>query len=145
MRTEWSPKETSTHQDHIIAHVIGATVLGHFVFDEAVHVVLDMGFIWTIYLDGQMLLLPQFVAFDDIEGDAEFKQRLRHDLDLLTRQGLLAEGLLQVTQAAVESVIREVEFYERDDSRRLLVVGEAANIVIETSLTTAGIQVSYGG
>ncbi|MEA2172806.1 MAG: hypothetical protein QOD00_398, partial [Blastocatellia bacterium] len=31
MMTEWLDQETSMHQDHVIAHVIGATVLGYFV------------------------------------------------------------------------------------------------------------------
>ena len=145
MTTEWSPKETSTHQDHVIAHVIGAAVLGHFVFDEALHVVLDMGFIWTIYLDGQMLLLPQFVALDELEVDTEIKQAVRHDLELLSREGCQAEGLKLITKAAVECVIREVEFFERDDRRRFLVNAEAGRLVIETSLTAAQIDVAYEG
>ena len=145
MTTEWSPKETSTHQDHVIAHVIGAAVLGHFVFDEALHVVLDMGFIWTIYLDGQMLLLPQFVALDELEVDTEIKQAVRHDLELLSREDCQAEGLKLITKAAVECVIREVEFFERDDRRRFLVNAEAGRLVIETSLTAAQIDVAYEG
>ena len=34
----WTLAETNTHQDHVIAHVIGATPLGHFVWDETAYI-----------------------------------------------------------------------------------------------------------
>ena len=37
METIWSEKDTTTHQDHVIAHVLGATVLGYFILDEALY------------------------------------------------------------------------------------------------------------
>ncbi len=37
----WQPNDTTTHQDHVIAHVIGATVLGYFVFEEALYILLE--------------------------------------------------------------------------------------------------------
>ena len=46
----------------MIAHVIGASVLGHFVWDETAYLLLDIGFIWNIYLDGEMGLVPQTLA-----------------------------------------------------------------------------------
>jgi hypothetical protein len=46
----WTAAETDTHQDHVIAHIIGATPLGYFVWDETAYIVLDIGFIWNIYL-----------------------------------------------------------------------------------------------
>ena len=65
----WTELETSTHQDHVIKHVIGATVLGWCVAGEAAHLLLDIGFLWTIYLDGEMNLLPQGVAIGELDGD----------------------------------------------------------------------------
>lgn len=62
MTNTWTPRDTTTHQDHIIAHIVGATVLGYFVFEEALYVLLDIGFVWTIFLDGEMTLLPHPVA-----------------------------------------------------------------------------------
>lgn len=35
MKSEWLPQETTTHQDHVIAHVVGATVLGYFIVADA--------------------------------------------------------------------------------------------------------------
>lgn len=68
MNTEWVSKETTTHQDHVVAHVIAATVLGYFVLNEALFILLDIGFIWTVYLDGEMALLPQGVAIGELEN-----------------------------------------------------------------------------
>src|SRR5437870_3315002 len=87
MGDDWHVKETTTHQDHVIAHVIGALILGHFVLDEALHIVLDMGFVWTIYVDGQMALLPQTVAIEDLETTEAMKSELKHELVLLMREG----------------------------------------------------------
>jgi len=42
MSEDWAAKETNTHQTRVIAHVIGATVLGYFVFDETFHALLTL-------------------------------------------------------------------------------------------------------
>jgi hypothetical protein len=141
MSDHWQPKETSTHQDHVIAHVLGATVLGYFVFDEALHLLLDIGLVWTIYVDGQMMLLPQFVAINDLETDATTRSELNREIEQLGQEGRLAEGLERVSPAPVECLITEVDFFEDGDRRRLILSGEKANLVIETSLETAEIRV----
>ena len=71
--TEWELAETNTHQDHVIAHVIGATVLAHFILDETAYLLLDIGFIWNIYLDGEMGLVPQSVAVAELDADESLK------------------------------------------------------------------------
>ena len=58
----WVALETSTHQDHVIAHVVGATIRGYLLFDETAYLLLDIGFVWNIYLDGEMGLVPHPVA-----------------------------------------------------------------------------------
>ena len=68
-RMHWTQLETNTHQDHVIAHVFGATVLGWLIAGEAAHLLLDIGFLWTIYLDGEMNLLPQGVAIPELDAD----------------------------------------------------------------------------
>jgi hypothetical protein len=141
MPDQWLPEETTTHQDHVIAHVIGATVLGYFVHDEALHLLLDMGFIWTIYLDGQMVLLPQVVAINELETSAEVKAELNREVEKVGREGRLAEELHQLRTAPVECLITEVSFFANDDRRRLVLNGEEGNLVIETSLSTAEIEV----
>ena len=81
----WTPLETNTHQDHVIAHVIGATPLGHFVWDETAFILLDIGFIWNVYLDLEMGLVPQTVAIAELEADEVVKSELRSDADRLLR------------------------------------------------------------
>ena len=141
MTDHWQPNETSTHQDHVIAHVLGATVLGYFVFDEALHILLDIGFVWTIYVDGQMMLLPQVVATGELETDAETKSKLNREIEMVGHEGRLVEGLEHITPAPVECLITEVLFFEDGDRRRLILCSEGANLVIETSVETAEIQV----
>ena len=138
---QWSAKETTTHQDHVIAHVLGATVLGYFVHDEAVHLLLDMGFIWTVYLDGQMVLLPQSVAINELEASSEIRTELNREVEKLDRERRQAAGLRYITLAPVECLITEVSFLANDDRRRLLLSGEEASLMIETSLRTAEIEI----
>jgi hypothetical protein len=144
MSTNWIPEDTTTHQDHVIAHVIGTSVSGYFVLDEALHILLDIGFIWTIYLDGQMVLLPQTAAVKELEIDVHAKAQLGREIELLERDGRLAQGLTCLTPAPVDCLITEVSFFAKDDRRRFVLHGEAANLIIETSLTTGEIEVRTG-
>lgn len=117
----WTPLETNTHQDHVIAHVIGATPMGHFVWDETAFILLDIGFIWNIYLDLEMGLVPQSVAIAELDADEAKKSELRSKVD----QWLSGEG---------SSRIESVEILESGDERRLVLQCEQGNLVIETSL-----------
>lgn len=141
MTTQWLAEATSTHQDHVIAHVIGASVLGYFVLDEALHVLLDIGFVWTIYLDGQMVLLPQTAALQELEVAGEIRNQLGREIELLDRNGREAKGLERFTPAPAECLITEVGFFASEECRRLVLMGETGNLTIETSLATAEIQV----
>ena len=127
----WTPLETNTHQDHVIAHVIGATPLGHFVWDETAFILLDIGFIWNIYLDLEMGLVPHSVAIAELEADDAMKSELRSDVDLLLR------GEAPSRMEAVEHAtpIESVEVFESGDERRLVLICEQGSLVIETSLT----------
>jgi hypothetical protein len=113
----WTALETNTHQDHVIAHVIGATPLGHFVWDETAYVVLDIGFIWNIYLDLEMGLVPHRVAISELEADDETKRELSEVRNLES------------------SPIESVELFENGDERRLVMNCETEKLVIETSLS----------
>ncbi|HEV2913448.1 MAG TPA: hypothetical protein VGX92_09215 [Pyrinomonadaceae bacterium] len=142
MTIDWSPQETSTHQDHVIAHVIGATVLGYFSTDQALHILLDISFIWTIYVDGEMGLLQQSLAIRELPVDDETRARLREDVRLLQEDGRAALGLAQFTAAPVDCLITAVSFFAHgDDERRILLEGEEAGLVIETSLVTGAVRV----
>jgi hypothetical protein len=141
MTTDWSVKDTTTHQDHIIAHVLGATMLGYFIHDEALYVLLDIGFIWMIYLDGEMGLLPHPVAVGELDADEEKRSEIQADIELLLREGLRAEGLRQLTHAPVNCLIEEITFHTRGDERRLLIAGEEDGLLVDTSLSSGKIKV----
>lgn len=141
MTEEWLAKETNTHQDHVIAHVIGATVLGYFLFDETLYVLLDIGFVWTMFVDGEMGLLPHPVTTAELAVNDEARTEIRADIDNLLAHKLHAEQLRHLTQPQVECVITEVNFFASEDRRRLVVTGEEANLTIETSVATAEIRV----
>jgi hypothetical protein len=109
----WTAAETNTHQDHVIAHVIGATPLGHFIWDETAYLLLDIGFVWNIYLDLEMGLVPQSLAVAELNELRAF-----------------------VDQASDTSTgpIESVEVFENGDQRRLVLNCEAGGLVIDTSL-----------
>ena len=117
----WTPLETNTHQDHVIAHVIGATPLGHFVWDETAFILLDIGFIWNIYLDLEMGLAPNSVVIAELNADDQTKSELRAKVELWQR----SDGL---------SPIQSVEVFESGDERRLVLICEEGNLTVETSL-----------
>jgi hypothetical protein len=142
--SDWTQLETNTHQDHVIAHVLGATVFGWLIAGEAAHMLLDIGFLWTIYLDGEMNLLPQGVAIADFGSDevsGTDKTELAFDAQLLLSEGYDAQGLKLFAPARLECLITGVEVFGSDSGRRLIIHGENANIEIETSLTDSGIMI----
>jgi hypothetical protein len=141
---DWQELETTTHQDHVIAHVLGATVLGWLIAGEAAHLLLDIGFLWTIYLDGEMNLLPQGVAIPELEAgelSSAAKAELAFDAQLLLDEGGAATGLKQFIASPVECLIVAVGVLAADSERRVIVHGEAANIEIVTSLETSEVSV----
>ena len=144
----WTEAETSTHQDHVIKHVIGATVLGWVIAGDAAHFLLDIGFLWTVYLDGEMNLLPQGVAVAELEGDdvsSADRAELAFDADLLLSEGRRATELKRFTAAPVECLIETVDAQALDSQRRIIVRGESATITVETSIETAEVRVRTNG
>jgi len=113
----WTALETNTHQDHVIAHVVGATPLGHFIWDETAFILLDIGFIWNIYLDMEMGLVPHRLAISELEADDEMKKELSE--------------VRNVESSPIESV----ELFESGDERRLVMNCETEKLFIETSLS----------
>ena len=142
--SDWTECETTTHQDHVIAHVLGATVLGWFIAGEAAHLLLDIGFLWTIYLDGEMNLLPQGVAISELDA-AEItsadKTALTFDADLLLSEGREASDLKRFTAAPIECLLTTVECFAANSDRRIVIQGEAGRIEVLTSLETAEVSV----
>jgi len=140
----WQEIETTTHQDHVIKHLLGATILGWFVAGEAAHFLLDVGFLWTIYLDGEMNLLPHGVAISELDADdlnSVDKTELAFDADLLLNEGREAGGLKRFAPAPVECLINGVHVAATDSARRITIHGEASAIVVETSFESGEIVV----
>src|ERR1051326_2849138 len=108
----WLPLETSTYQDHVIKHVLSATVLGSVVIGDALHLVLDVGLLWTIYANAEMNLMALSVAIADLEGDevsrAEIEQ-LQEDAQRLIERGREAHDLVRFKAAPVACAILDVE------------------------------------
>ena len=141
----WTELETSTHQDHVIKHVLGATVLGWFVAGEAAHLLLDIGFLWTIYLDAEMNLLPQGVAIAELEGDdvsGVDRTELAFDADLLLKEGRKADELKRFIASPVECLIGSIDVFS-DEGRRLIIIrGEVANLKVEGSIENSEIRIT---
>ena len=112
----WTAAETNTHQDHVIAHVIGATVLGHFIWDETAYLLLDIGFVWNIYLDMEMGLVPQAVATRELDELRSFVKELE-------------------TGSYEANPIESVEMFEDGEERRLVLRCELSDLIIETSIS----------
>jgi len=138
--SDWTPEDTSTHQDHVIAHVIGASVLGYFIFDEALYILLDIGFVWTIFLGGEMGLLPHPVAISELEIDESARKQIQADVDVLLTGNDASQELSKLRLPPATSRIEDVSFFAQGDRRRLLIAGEDASLAIETSLATAEIK-----
>jgi len=114
-------------------------VLGYFILDEALYLLLDIGFIWMIFLDGEMGLMPHPVAIGELETTSTLKEEIKADIDrLLTASGA---GLLRLDQPAAQCEIDEVSFFECGEERRLIITGDESSLTIETSLKTAEIKV----
>lgn len=137
----WEPEETTTHQDHVIAHVIGASVPGYFVFDEVLYILLDIGFIWAIFLDGQMTLLPHPVAVSELEVGDQLKEDIKSDVGILLGDHPAPEELLQMKPSPVSCQIKDVSFSKHGAQRRLTLMGEESNLAIVTSLETREIKI----
>ena len=144
MDNGWAEAATTTHQDHVIAHVVDTTVLGYFVLRDAIHLLLDIGFIWKIYVDGEMGLLPHPVAVAELELDEDLLARLKLDVDWLLKGYGKAQPLGSFIPLTTRFPIKEVLLFVRGDERKLVLEGETETIQISTSTQDDSIQVTEG-
>lgn len=142
MSTGWADAALSTYQDHVVAHVVGATVLGHFVHEEALHLLLDIGFVWTIFVDGEMLLRHERLALSELGLGAGARAALESEFDAL-HEGEAAAAPFSLTRRAPQGcTIKAVELYASGDQRKVVVRGEASGLVVETDVGAGGIEVA---
>jgi len=141
----WTEIETSSYQHHVIHHVLGATVLGWVVIEDAMHVLLDVGLLWTIYINGEMSLMAQHVAIQDLESDTVSSADVTEfsaDAQLLISNGRDAVGLSRFSAAPVECTITAVDVFALDTRRRVVIAGEQAGINVETSLDDSSFAIA---
>jgi hypothetical protein len=93
-----------------------------------------------------MALLPHPVAIGELELHPNERDEIRTDIDLLLQSNSAEGKLLRVARTPRHTEgspgeIREVNFFEFGESRRLELSCEAGTLIVETSITTADIQV----
>ena len=137
----WQPAEISTYEDHVIAHVLGAQVLGYFAADEAAHFVLDIGFIWTILLDGKMALVLERPALAELNVGADERAALTDEVQALYETGAAAP-LARVTHAPADCTVQAVECYANEAGRRVIINCEGASLGVETVLATGAVEIT---
>jgi hypothetical protein len=143
MSRAWADAALSTYQDHVVAHVVGAAVLGHFVHDEALHLVLDINFVWTIFVDGEMLLRHERLALSELGLADEERAALEADFDALHDAGAATVPLLSLSRRAPPGcTIKEVELYTDGGRRKLIISGETSGLAVETDVSTGEITVA---
>jgi hypothetical protein len=141
MTDEWTTEQTGTHQDHVIAHVLGATVVGYFKADEAVHLALDIGFVWTIFADAEMGLVPESLALKELNVGAAERARLSDELRQLHDEEFDAAALAHVTPAPAGCLVEEVRLLAQGELRRLEIQGEMAALVVHASTITGEMSI----
>ncbi len=102
---------------------------------------LDIGFIWTVFVDGEMGLVPQTMALSELEIEPDAREELRADVAAL-HSGPDPAALKRVTLAPDNCLVTEVGFHASGDRRRLTITGEGSSLVIDTSLLTGEIHVA---
>jgi hypothetical protein len=137
----WTSKDTTVHQDHVIAHVMGTTILGYFIHDEALYILLDIGFVWSILLDGEMGLLPHPVAVSELEIGDDVRAQIKTEIDVLLGTHSSSGNLLQFQSLPAACQIEEVKFFCAGEKRRFLITGEEQSLAIETSLEIGEVKV----
>jgi len=141
MGPQWSQLETDSYQDHVIAHVLGATALGYFEYDQAAHILLDIGFVWTIYVDGQMALVLQSLAINDFGFDEGDRARMFDDVQSLQSDVGNNNQLSRLVRAPANSLIKEVGIYSDGERRLILITCDESRLVITGSPATGEIQI----
>jgi len=106
---------------------------------------LDIGFLWSIYLDCEMNLLPQGVAISEMDADelnGSDKTALAFDAELLLNEGREAAGLKRFTAAPLECLIATVEIFGSNSSRLIAIQGELGTLHVEASIESGQISIN---
>lgn len=126
----------------MIAHVIDTTALAYIILDDAIHLLLDIGFIWKIYVDGEMGLLPHPVAIAELEVTEDLRSEIKAEIDLLLRDGTAAASLIRFSLFTTVHLIAAVHLFRRDYELKLVIEDDSGNIELRTSMTDHKFQVT---
>ena len=137
----WTEAGADTYREHVVAHVVGATVLGHFETEDALHLLLDIGFVWTVFVDGQMLLRHERLALAELDIIDDTRAALAEDFDRLHEADGAGDGLALARRAPTACLVREVFLYESGERRRLVVRGDGAGLLVESRADAGGVTV----
>jgi hypothetical protein len=129
MTQEWSHISTSRYQDHVIAHVLGATALGYFFIADCACVLLDIALIWTIYTSGEMALMPQSVVISDLEAGEDVKSELLEDAERLHSGE--TESLARMIALPPNFLITDVKLYAHKGRRLVALEAEDKSFAFE--------------
>jgi hypothetical protein len=88
-----------------------------------------------------MTLLPHPVAISELRIDDSSREQIKTEIDLLLNDNSSAKTLMRILPPPVECWIEEVNFFMEGDRRRLILRGHPGSLAVETSLTSAEIQV----
>ena len=122
MISNWTAQDTTTHQDHVIAHVIGAKLLGYFVHDEVFYGLLDIGFIWSIFLNAEMGLLPHTVAVSELTVEEQTRGKIKRDIDALLQNAASCK-LEYLVRFPLDFEIEQVSLWADGADQRLILNG----------------------
>ena len=136
----WSEGETTTHQDHVVAHALGATVRGYFAAEEALYLLLDIGFYWVVYLDAGMTLLFESLALRELSLTDDERALLAADADALRRGD--SHQLTSLRAAPAGCRVEAVGLEECGARRRVVVRGEASGLEVIADAVTREFAVS---
>ena len=137
----WAEAGADTYREHVVAHVVGATVLGHFETEDALHMLLDIGFVWTVFVDGQMLLRHERLALAELDIAEDARAALAADVDELQGEAVAGSRLSHARRAPAGCLVREVFLYENGARRRLVVRGDGAGLLAESRADAGGVTV----
>ena len=131
MDESWESAETNTHQDHVIAHVVGTTILGYFLLADAIHLLLDIGFMWKIYSDAEMGLLPHPVAVPELQVPDDERKQIAFEIDARLRGVDEAAKFRTLQLLTSECLIEEVEMFFGQGKKKLILRGEQSDVELE--------------
>jgi hypothetical protein len=116
-------------------------VLGYFKADDALHLSLDIGFIWTIFADTEMGLVPESLALKELNVNEAERARLFDELRQLHEEDADAATLAHVTPAPAGCLVEEVRLLANDELRRLEIRGEMFALVVYASPITGEMSI----